>query len=130
LKEFLIFFEGNSGQKKEKIRKLPSSEMEALIVSNKCQQNSSVLISCTVFVSLFLHFLYVLHFNLPSYIILYNYCTRLTELTERYISLTSFFQVISCSCFSQSALRKGCPSRNPFCYIHSIISFVILYETS
>jgi hypothetical protein len=30
LKEFLIFFEGNSGQKKEKIRKLPSSEMEAL----------------------------------------------------------------------------------------------------
>jgi hypothetical protein len=31
LKEFLIFFEGNSGQKKEKIRKLPSSEMEALI---------------------------------------------------------------------------------------------------
>jgi hypothetical protein len=32
LKEFLIFFEGNSGQKKEKIRKLPSSEMEALII--------------------------------------------------------------------------------------------------
>jgi hypothetical protein len=31
LKEFLIFFEGNSGQKKEKIRKLPSSEMEALV---------------------------------------------------------------------------------------------------
>jgi hypothetical protein len=34
LKEFLIFFEGNSGQKKEKIRKLPSSEMEALITGN------------------------------------------------------------------------------------------------
>jgi hypothetical protein len=33
LKEFLIFFEGNSGQKKEKIRKLPSSEMEALAES-------------------------------------------------------------------------------------------------
>jgi hypothetical protein len=33
LKEFLIFFEGNSGQKKEKIRKLPSSEMEALVKS-------------------------------------------------------------------------------------------------
>ena len=39
-------------------------------------------------------------------------------------------QVISCSCFSQSTLRKGCPNRNPFCYIPSIISFVILCETS
>jgi hypothetical protein len=38
LKEFFIFFEGNSGQKKEKIRKLSSSEMEALVESpvNKC----------------------------------------------------------------------------------------------
>jgi hypothetical protein len=48
-----------------------------------------------------------------------------------------FFLVdLSCarlnSCFSQSekALRKSCPNRNPFCYIHSIIFFVILYETS
>jgi hypothetical protein len=32
--------------------------------------------------------------------------------------------------FSQSALRKGCPNRNPYRYIHSIISFVFLYETS
>jgi hypothetical protein len=40
------------------------------------------------------------------------------------------FQVISCSYFSQSALRKGCPNRNPFWCIQSIISFIILYETS
>jgi hypothetical protein len=26
----------------------------------------------------------------------------------------SSYQVISCSYFSQSALRKGCPNRNPF----------------
>jgi hypothetical protein len=39
-------------------------------------------------------------------------------------------QVISCSYFSQSALRKGYPNRNPFWCIQSIISFVILYETS
>jgi hypothetical protein len=39
-------------------------------------------------------------------------------------------QVISCSYFSQSALRKGCPNRNPFWCIQSIISFVILDETS
>ena len=29
-------------------------------------------------------------------------------------------QLISCCCFSQSALRKGCPNRNPFCYIRLI----------
>jgi hypothetical protein len=39
-------------------------------------------------------------------------------------------QVISCSYFSQSALRNGCPNRNPFWCIQSNISFVILYETS
>ena len=38
--------------------------------------------------------------------------------------------MISYSCFSQSALRKGRPNRNPFCYIHTIISYVILHETT
>ena len=35
------------------------------------------------------------------------------------------FQVISCSCFSQSAHYLD---RNPFCCIHSIISHVKLVE--
>jgi hypothetical protein len=47
-----------------------------------------------------------------------------------YIHTVCDNQVILCSYFSQSALRKGCPNRNPFWCIQSIISFVILYETS
>jgi hypothetical protein len=35
--------------------------------------------------------------------------------------------VISCSCFNQSALRKGGPNRNTF---FSTLSFVVLFETS
>jgi hypothetical protein len=50
--------------------------------------------------------------------------------TSKILNIPVNIQVISCSCYSQSTLRKGCPNRNPLCYIHSIISFVILYETS
>ena len=62
--------------------------------------------------------------NLRSHsgLVSWRHCAVLAEATAD--------QVISHSYVSQSASRKGCPNRNPFCCMWSIISFVILYETS
>ena len=37
---------------------------------------------------------------------------------------------IKCWYFDQSALREGCLNRNQYYYIHFIMSFITLYETS
>ena len=55
LKEFLLFFEGNLGQKKEKIRNFPVLEMETLLKSGNCD-HQEILYKTMARIFLFLFF--------------------------------------------------------------------------